>query len=94
MARPSCRCCGKPLKKFTRTLEKRDEPRVGMFLMSGEPILEVRKPRYFLESMPRYSVWTGQYGYGGDGYFCDRDCGYAFAVKVCRRAEGQHGSAE
>jgi hypothetical protein len=88
---PLCWHCGRPLERHVEVVSKRTlsgtfiVPKVGA-TMCGAVIREVNRAPHFLQSMPIYHVWFGEYGHKGDGTFCSQLCGYHFALAFTSRA--------
>jgi hypothetical protein len=88
---PLCWHCGRPLERHIVVIPKRGlnepflMPQVGMNV-DGRVIREVNPAPNFLQSMPIYHAWCGEYGHKGDGTFCSQLCGYHFALAFTSRA--------
>jgi hypothetical protein len=96
--RPTCQYCGRQLPKRTYHYDLKDgEPDPATIY--DKPVVSVlrRRPRPgYAEGQLRsmLSLWAGEYGRYGDGYFCGLTCGWRFALQVMRELEKRKQGGE
>jgi hypothetical protein len=86
---PTCRSCGKSLRKRTYHAEvpAGGAPPTEIY---GEKVVAVMRRR-LLTYRPgppteELSLWAGEWGNYGDSFFCGLRCGYRYAVRSLRGA--------
>lgn len=79
MEKPTCKWCGKPLRKHILTDYKSvDEPPTEY---KDRPVLKVTSRYEFINGETfAFNVWLGDWGGYGDNCFCGQRCGYKWAV--------------
>lgn len=81
---PKCYACRKPLRKYMHRWWSRipDGPMpVASCMAEHGRVLEVRPARCDSPVERVLDYWCGEWGYGGNNYFCSVRCGYAWAVR-------------
>lgn len=84
---PDCRHCGKPLLKYTTSwweaMDKAPEPKVGDKFLFGSRDYTIQKLMQ-CKGEPgrrRITFWFGLWGLYGNGHFCSKGCGWAWALR-------------
>ena len=84
MNRPRCKFCSKPLVKATYIFEKRDLSAPDPTVYFNRPILGItRRKRGHVgtsNEIEHLWIWLGEYGDRADSHFCNKTCGYKWAV--------------
>jgi hypothetical protein len=90
--RPTCRSCGKRLRKYTMAwwskMDGGSAPEVGQAHGIHGNVREIVRAKTTAGGEQIVTYWCGGWGYLGNGYFCSQRCGYRWAIHAINQWSG------